>query len=84
MRQLYAVGSTTRGHHARRGKAQTARTIVFGDAMAPIPVSPHANVFSTGSITCTFGNSDSTARCFPVNGEFHIAVFMAGATKTAF
>lgn len=57
----------------------TACTISMGAAIAPMPLSPHANVFFTGSMTVP-PSCCNTARCVAVKGLSHMKVFMAGAT----
>lgn len=60
----------------------TACTMSMGAAIAPMPLSPHANVFFTGSITVP-PSCCNIARCVAVKGLSHMKVFMAGATCEA-
>lgn len=53
------------------------------DSIAPIPVSPHANVFETGGMMC-IPKERSRLRCSAVTGWSHIHVFMAGASTSGF
>ena len=52
-------------------------------ASAPFPWSPHASVFTIGSITMTLSGSTANfwivVNCSCVNLWFHMAVFIAGA-----
>jgi len=52
-------------------------------AMAPVPVSPHTNVFTTGGMM-KYPQDSSSSSCGLVTGCSHIMVFMAGATQTGF
>jgi hypothetical protein len=61
----------------------TAESMAAGSAIAPFPVSPHANLLEIGEITITPKSSnDERWRC--VNGLVHINVFIAGATNIGF
>ena len=69
--------------YARPSAPFTATATSSGSAIAPIPTSPHASALAIGG-TIPAPSDFRNSRCFPVRGEDHIAVFIAGASKSGF
>jgi hypothetical protein len=58
----------------------TELTMSSTDAIAPVPMSPHASTFEIGGITW-MPSERNVFSCCSVNGCVHISVFIAGATS---